>query len=128
MLERTKKRRTDKIVVLTFQGPRIEASSCGRISFPPGIHGHHREHSMARGFTRDERRGFAGRVCLRGARLREDLTQVELARKTGIPQRHISEMENGKRTIGTKNAQIFADVLNRWLQGFFVKANLNFGA
>jgi transcriptional regulator with XRE-family HTH domain len=30
---------------------------------------------------------------------------------TGIPQRHISEMENGKRPIGKKNAKKFAEVL-----------------
>ena len=39
-------------------------------------------------------------VCLRGARHKEGLTQVALAQKSGIPQRHISEMENGKRPIG----------------------------
>jgi hypothetical protein len=34
-------------------------------------------------------------VVLRGVRNREGLTQVELSRMTGIPQRHISEIENG---------------------------------
>jgi DNA-binding XRE family transcriptional regulator len=34
-------------------------------------------------------------VCLRGSRYREGLTQKQLADITGIPQRHISEMENG---------------------------------
>jgi ribosome-binding protein aMBF1 (putative translation factor) len=50
-------------------------------------------------------------VCLRAARQRKGLTQVELSERTGIPQRHISEMENGKRPIGKKNARIFADLL-----------------
>jgi len=49
--------------------------------------------------------------ALAGARYREGLTQMELSELTGIPQRHISEMENGKRTIGKKNAKLFADAL-----------------
>jgi predicted transcriptional regulator len=54
-------------------------------------------------------------ICLRGAREKEGLTQTELSRKTGIPQRHISEMENGKRPIGKKNARIYSKALNmRW--------------
>lgn len=50
--------------------------------------------------------------ALAGARSREGLTQVQLSKLTGIPQRHISEMENGKRTIGKKNAKLFAEALN----------------
>ncbi|MEA1969340.1 MAG: helix-turn-helix transcriptional regulator [Thermodesulfobacteriota bacterium] len=51
-------------------------------------------------------------TSLRGARYKEDLTQIQLAEKTGIPQRHISEMERGKRPIGKKNAKLFANILN----------------
>jgi len=47
-----------------------------------------------------------------GARGKEGLTQKQLSEKTGIPQRHISEMENGKRAIGKKNARLFAEALN----------------
>lgn len=47
-------------------------------------------------------------VCLRGARRKEGLTQARLAELTGLPQRHISEMENGKRPIGKKNARLLA--------------------
>lgn len=50
-------------------------------------------------------------VILRGARGKEGLTQLELAKRTGLPQRHISEMENGKRPIGKANAKKFAGVL-----------------
>lgn len=49
---------------------------------------------------------------LAGFRHREDMTQVELAERSGIPRRHISEMENGKRPIGKVNARKLADVLN----------------
>ena len=51
-------------------------------------------------------------VFLSGARYREGLTQVELAERAGIPRRHISEMENGKRPIGKQNARKLAEVLN----------------
>lgn len=51
-------------------------------------------------------------MSLRGARHREGLTQVELAQLSGIPQRHISEMENGRRAIGKNRAHKLADVLN----------------
>lgn len=49
---------------------------------------------------------------LSGARFREGMTQVELAERTGIPRRHISEMENGKRPIGKSNARKLAEALN----------------
>lgn len=50
-------------------------------------------------------------AALRGARYKEGLTQIQLAKLTGIPQRHISEMENGKRPIGKKNAKKLSKVL-----------------
>jgi hypothetical protein len=50
-------------------------------------------------------------ALLAGARYKEALTQVQLSKRTGIPQRHISEMENNKRSIGKSNAKIFAAVL-----------------
>jgi plasmid maintenance system antidote protein VapI len=40
------------------------------------------------------------------------LTQTQLAELTGIPQRHISEMENGKRTIGKEMAKRLGKALN----------------
>ena len=51
-------------------------------------------------------------VILRGARHRENLTQAQLAELTGIPQRHISEMETEKRSIGKQRAKLIAKVLN----------------
>ena len=49
---------------------------------------------------------------LRGIRYREDMTQVQLAKLTGISQHHISEMENNKRTIGKATAKRLAEALN----------------
>jgi|GEM_PF-707501 len=53
--------------------------------------------------------------ALRAYRLREDLTQAQLAEKTGIAQGHISSMEKGRRAIGIKSAKTLAKALNcRW--------------
>ncbi|MBG0790981.1 MAG: helix-turn-helix transcriptional regulator [Desulfovibrionaceae bacterium] len=49
---------------------------------------------------------------LRGARVREDLTQAQLAEKAGLKPHHISEMENRKRPIGKEVAKRLAEVLN----------------
>ena len=49
---------------------------------------------------------------LKGIRYREELTQVELSEKSGIPRRHISEMESGKRPIGKDNARKLAAALS----------------
>jgi len=51
-------------------------------------------------------------IILAGARGKEGLTQKQLAEKCGIPQSHISEMEQGKRPIGTKTAKTLATALN----------------
>jgi len=51
-------------------------------------------------------------VCLSGSRLKEGMIQKELSELTGIPQSHISEMENGRRQIGKKRAKILAKALN----------------
>ena len=50
-------------------------------------------------------------VFLAGARYREGMTQAALAQATSIPRRHISEMENGRRPIGKKNARLLAEAL-----------------
>ncbi len=47
-----------------------------------------------------------------GARNKAGLTQKQLADLTGVHQRHLSEMEHGKRPIGKKNAKLFAKALN----------------
>ena len=50
-------------------------------------------------------------IALAGARTKEGVTQVLLAQMTGIPQRHISQMEHGKRTIGKERAKKLAEAL-----------------
>lgn len=51
-------------------------------------------------------------AMLRGARYREDTTQEQLAKTTGIPRQHISEMQNTNRPIGKQNARELAEVLS----------------
>ena len=51
-------------------------------------------------------------VYLKGIRSRESLTQIQLSEMTGIPRRHISEMESGKRAIGKATAHKLAEALN----------------
>jgi len=46
-----------------------------------------------------------------GLRLREGLTQEQLARRLGIKRTNLSEMENGKRPIGKNMAKRLAEVL-----------------
>jgi len=44
--------------------------------------------------------------------LRKGLTQKQLAELTGISQRHISELETGKRPLGKERAKRLAEVLH----------------
>lgn len=55
--------------------------------------------------------GLTPYAMLKAYRLRADLTQSELANKTGIPQANISAMESGKRPIGLNVAKKLAQVL-----------------
>ena len=56
--------------------------------------------------------GKETQVALRAYRTREELTQKQLAELTGIPQHHISEMENGKRSISKERARKLAEALH----------------
>lgn len=47
-------------------------------------------------------------VYLKGIRHRDSITQEQLAGLTGIPRRHLSEMENGHRPIGKAAARKLA--------------------
>lgn len=50
-------------------------------------------------------------VILRGARYREDMSQKELSKLSGVSQENISRIENGKRTVGEKLAKKLAKPL-----------------
>lgn len=51
--------------------------------------------------------------AIRGLRLREGLTQEQLARLLGIKRTNLSEMENGKRPIGENMAKRLEQVLKK---------------
>jgi DNA-binding XRE family transcriptional regulator len=51
-------------------------------------------------------------TLLRGSRNREGMSQQQLAEICGISRRHISEMENGKRTISKQSAAKLSSALN----------------
>jgi DNA-binding XRE family transcriptional regulator len=59
------------------------------------------------GYGEDPR---AGRI--KAYRLRQDLTQAQLAKKSGITQANISAMERGRRSIGLNVAKKLASILN----------------
>jgi DNA-binding XRE family transcriptional regulator len=52
------------------------------------------------------------RLTLRELRIREGLSQKDLAELSGVTFQSISTMENGKRRIGKAMAQRLADTLN----------------
>ena len=56
--------------------------------------------------------------ALKGFRFHKGWTQIQLAEKTGISQRHISQMENGKLAIGKTRAKRFAEVFNADYRAF----------
>ena len=51
-------------------------------------------------------------AALQGARLKEELSQVELAKLLQISQSDLSKMEHGKRTISKKMARKLGQILN----------------
>ena len=113
MLEHTKRHPTDR-VSLRFEGPKEkqqEAISALRafLGFTDAINSSisipWREAFPE--FTPNETE-----TCLIGARNKKGLTQEALSELTGIPRRHISEMENSKRPIGKITAKKLADALD----------------
>lgn len=50
-------------------------------------------------------------MVLRDARFRENMSQKELAKQSGISQENISRIENGKRVVGEKVAKKLAKPL-----------------
>ncbi len=61
-------------------------------------------------FKRYDEANEAG-IFLAGSRHKMNYTQKKLSELSGISQRHISEMENGKRIIDKENAVTLAGIL-----------------
>lgn len=104
-----KKHPTDDLVTVTLQVPRSKVSQLQRyietLDKETG-----RPCTIAELFP--EYAGKEREIALRAYRHREGVTQKELAELTGIPQHHISEMENGKRSIGKERAKKLAEALH----------------
>ena len=108
MLEHTKKHPID--VFLSFVGPHEMKDKAIELMLSIGFSDNQGGIPWRTAFP--EFSGNETGTVLKGSRLREGLTQKQLSEKTGIPQRHISEMETGKRQVGRKRAEILADALS----------------
>jgi DNA-binding XRE family transcriptional regulator len=56
--------------------------------------------------------GFGAGHSLRGARYREDVSQRQLSKLSGVSVQNISAMEHGRRPIGKEMAKRLGKVLN----------------
>ena len=109
MRAHTKKHPTDELVTITLRVRRSKVSQLQSYAEALEAEGE-RSYSIAEVFP--EYVGREQEVALRAYRHREGLTQKQLAELTGIPQHHISEMENGKRSIGKERAKKLAEALH----------------
>lgn len=119
MLEHTKKPRTDVVylgvicetavteevkAVLRSKGCIVELLQ----ALPAGKDGEgEKSYSVEEVFP-----GFHGGHALRGARYREDVSQRQLAKLTGVSVQNISAMENGRRPVGKEMAKRLGKVLH----------------
>ena len=104
----TKKPPTDDMVTMRLRVHRLNAPKIK--AYADAVEaGEERTYSVAEVFP--EYLGKENQIALRAYRTRENLTQKQLAELTGIPQHQISEMENGKRTIGKERARKLATAL-----------------
>ena len=109
MLGHTKKRPTETSLEARFVGASDKTLKLREMAKGMGLYDATDSASVEEAFP-----GYAVNplgLALRGARHREGLTQRQLAAMTGMPQRHISEMESGKRQIGRERAKKLAEAL-----------------
>lgn len=110
MLERTRKRPTERPVEARFIGTKEKIVKLREYARRIGLHDATETVSVEEAFP--EYAANPVGTVLNGYRHRGGVTQIELSKQTGIPQRHISEMENGKRPIGKEAARKLAKALN----------------
>jgi len=108
MPEPTKKHPTEEMVTLSLRVHRNNAERIRR--YAEAVEAEDATVTVAEAFA--DLLGREQQVALRAYRHRENLTQKQLSELTGIPQHHISEMENGKRGIGKERARKLADALH----------------
>jgi ribosome-binding protein aMBF1 (putative translation factor) len=110
MSARTKKRPTEAQCTLAFVGPVARAEAARTALQALGFQEEQETIPWREALPPIPDAERPGRM-LRAARSKEDLTQIQLAQLTGIPQRHLSEMEHGKRAIGKERARKLAEAL-----------------
>ena len=118
MLEPTKKRPTEKIILSVIcDKARLPKIKAALKPFECVV----RQETAAKVEPTIEREwmtpeevfpGFGGGHSLRGARYREEVSQRQLSRLTGVSVQNISAMEHGRRPIGKEMAKRLAKVLN----------------
>ena len=109
MLGRTKRHPTEKMVEARFIGSPESIKRLRKHANEEGIADISDNVPWREAFP-EFAENFTG-TLLSGFRHREGITQEKLAHLTGIPRRHISEMENGKRPIGKVSAKKLAAAL-----------------
>jgi DNA-binding XRE family transcriptional regulator len=110
MLGHTKKRLTETPIEARFIGSRDKILQLREVAKSLGLRDASDSVTIEEAFP-----GYGENplgMALRGARSREGFTQRKLAEMTGMPQRHISEMETGKRQIGRERARKLAEALH----------------
>lgn len=113
----TKKRPTEKLVEVRFRGTVSSVNKLRRSAKALHVVDLSEKKTTEQDYYTPEelspelKTNRAG-VCIRGGRVKEGLTQKQLAERIGIVQHHISEMETGKRTVGKEMAKKLAEVLN----------------
>ncbi len=110
MQEHTKKHHTEKREMVRFIGPLDKITAIKKFAGSLGLADI--EESIDYHDAFPEYIGKEQPTALRAYRTREGLTQDQLAKLAGIPRRHISDMENGRRPIGKENARKLAKALN----------------
>ncbi len=106
----TKKRHTDVSDMARYIGPPDKIRKLREFAASLGLNDIEDTIDYRDAFA--EFKGKEAQTALRAYRRREGFTQEQLADLTGIPRRHISEMENGLRPIGKENAKKLAQALN----------------
>ena len=110
MSVRTKEHPTKPVCTLTFMGPVEQEEAARKALHALGFEEVRETVPWREAFPAWSEAQLPG-VALVGARAKEGVTQIQLAQLTGIPQRHLSEMEHGKRAIGKERAKKLAEVL-----------------
>lgn len=110
MLGHTKERHT-KNIKLYVVGPANKKAEAVKALLPLGFTEETDSIPWCEAFPEASDQELIGGILV-GARNKAGMSQKQLADLTGVHQRHLSEMEHGKRTIGKKNAKLFAEALN----------------